>query len=282
MTGFININKAVGLSSAKDVSIIKRISSTPCGHMGTLDPMADGVLPIAIGNAARLFDYFLAKRKVYVAEFMFGVDSDTLDTTGEVQLDRGYVPTNEQIEEVLHEFCGEILQVPPKYSAKNIDGKRGYQLARQGVEFELPPKKVCIYSVELLAKTGDNTYSFKIECGGGTYIRSIARDLGARLQTCAIMSKLTRTQSGPFLIENAVSTQNLTLQNLQNYLIPTDSVLPFESFYPNEWQAKKLFNGLPISVDLTEGTYKIYSLNGSFYGLGEVKNSKLKIRVKLC
>ena len=153
MTGFINVFKEEGASSAQEVNRIKRLLKTPCGHMGTLDPMASGVLPIAAGNAARLFDYFLDKRKKYVAQFRFGVDSDTLDTTGQMRENAGYVPTNLQISDILQEFVGEINQVPPRYSAKNVSGKRGYQLARDGVEFELPPKKVNIYSIKLLRQS---------------------------------------------------------------------------------------------------------------------------------
>ena len=259
MTGFINVNKACGASSAKEVSVIKRLTGMPCGHMGTLDPMADGVLPVAIGNAARLFDYFLDKKKKYLATFKFGCDSDTLDTTGNVENNVGHIPTAEQIREVLSEFVGEIMQIPPKYSAKNIDGKRGYELARAGVEFDIPPKKVTIYSVELKENISDDSYTFEIECGGGTYIRSIARDLGKRLSTCAIMSALTRTQSGVFTLGNSVCTANLTRESIEKSIIPTESVLSFDSIYPTERQAFKLFNGLSVESDKPDGIYKIYT-----------------------
>lgn len=281
MTGFINVNKACGASSAKEVSVIKRLTGMPCGHMGTLDPMADGVLPVAIGNAARLFDYFLDKKKKYLATFKFGCDSDTLDTTGNVENNVGHIPTAEQIREVLSEFVGEIMQIPPKYSAKNIDGKRGYELARAGVEFDIPPKKVTIYSVELKENISDNSYTFEIECGGGTYIRSIARDLGKRLSTCAIMSALTRTQSGVFTLGNSVCTANLTRESIEKSIIPTESVLSFDSIYPTERQAFKLFNGLSVESDKPDGIYKIYK-DGFFYGLAEIKHSILKVRTKLC
>ena len=281
MTGFIVINKAEGVSSAREVNIVKRLTNMPCGHMGTLDPMASGVLPVAIGNATRLFDYFLSKKKTYIATFMFGCDSDTLDTTGNVILG-GKIPSRDEINSVISELVGEVYQIPPKYSAKNIDGKRGYQLARAGIEFELPPKKVNIYSIGLLEKVDNSSYSFKIECGGGTYIRSIARDLGAKLGTCAIMSALIRTKSGVFEIGNSVKTEVLNKENIENYIIATDSVLPFDSFYPTEKEAKKLFNGLTAECGLTDGTYKIYCTDGSFYGLADSKDTILKVRTKLC
>ncbi len=282
MTGFIIVNKAVGTSSAREVNIIKRLTGAPCGHMGTLDPMASGVLPVAIGNAARLFDYFLDKRKTYIAEFKFGADSDTLDTTGVITKTDGKVPSISEIESILPSLCGEVMQIPPNYSAKNVGGKRGYQLARAGVQFELPPKRVNIYSVKLLGKTADDSFSFEIECGGGTYIRSIARDMGKSLNTCAIMSGLVRTKSGCFDIKYAVKTDDLTTDNFGNFIIATDSVLPFESVYPTEYEAKRLFNGLSVPCRLSDGIYKIYFTDGSFYGLAEAKANNLKVRTKLC
>ena len=281
MTGFIIVNKAEGVSSAREVNIIKRLTNTPCGHMGTLDPMASGVLPVAIGNATRLFDYFLNKKKTYISTFVFGQSSDTLDTTGNVTVG-GRVPSADEIKAVLSDMVGEVYQIPPKYSAKNIDGKRGYQLARAGIEFELPPKKVNIYSIRLIKQIDDYSYSFEIECGGGTYIRSIARDLGAKLGTCAIMSALVRTKSGIFELDKSVETKILTKENINGYVIDTDSVLPFDSFHPTEREAKKLFNGLTAECGLSDGTYKIYCTDGSFYGLAESKDNILKVRTKLC
>ena len=282
MTGFINVNKSAGVSSAREVNIIKKLTGTPCGHMGTLDPMASGVLPVAIGNAARLFDYFLNKRKKYVAVFRFGIDSDTLDTTGNILKEGGYIPSEEEIKSRLSSFEGEILQIPPKYSAKNISGKRGYELARAGVEFELPPKKVNIYSIKLLRRVDIDGFEFEIECGGGTYIRSIARDLGASLGTTAVMSALIRAESGIFNIKDAVSTGNLTVDNIKNFIIPTQNVLPFEEVYPQGADAKRLFNGLAIKCGLADGTYKIFTENREFYGLAEVKQSSIRIKTKLC
>lgn len=281
MTGFINVNKAAGVSSAKEVSLIRRLTNAPCGHMGTLDPMASGVLPVAIGNAARLFDYFLDKRKKYSATFRFGADSDTLDSTGNVVENVGRIPSKQEIEEVLPQFLGDVLQVPPRYSAKNVSGKRGYELARAGVEFPLPPKTVKIYALKVFDNTLADCYDFEIECGGGTYIRSLARDIAQKLGTHAIMSSLVRTQSGPFLIENSVKSEDLTEKEIKNHIIPTESLLPFDSLYPDEKAGFKLFNGLTVNCEKPDGIYKIYK-SGDFYGLAEVKQSILKVRIKLC
>ncbi len=280
MSGFININKASGVSSAREVAILKKLTGTPCGHMGTLDPMASGVLPVAIGKAARLFDFFLDKHKKYSATFRFGVDSDTLDTTGEIVENAGLVPEYAAVSEVLPQFTGEIMQLPPKYSAKNIGGRRGYELARAGVEFELKPKKVTVYSITLTGRSG-NEFTFDIECGGGTYIRSLARDIAAKLGTRAVMSALVRTQSGIFTIKNAVETSALSCENINSFIIPTESVLPYESISLAEKDEFKVFNGLTIPCEKPDGIYKIYR-GGAFYGLCEVKQSFLKVRTKLC
>lgn len=282
MTGFINIDKAQGVSSAKEVSAVKRLVRVPCGHMGTLDPMASGVLPVGIGNACRLFDYFLDKRKTYLATFRFGVDYDTLDTTGTLISGGGTVPDEDDIVAALPSLCGEIMQVPPAYSAKNIGGKRGYQLARAGVEFELPPKKVTVYSVKLVKRCQADSFVFRIECGGGTYVRSIARDLAAALGTKAAMSALVREASGIFDLSRSVKSCELTADNIIDYIIPTDSVLPFDSVHPVGDDAKKLFNGLSVKAEMPDGKYKIYSENGDFYGLAAAECGRLRVTTKLC
>ena len=281
MTGFINVNKAAGASSAREVAIIKRLTHTPCGHMGTLDPMACGVLPVAVGNAARLFDYFLKKEKTYVATFRFGEDFDTLDTTGTVVKSGGRVPSAEEVVSVIPSLVGEVMQIPPKYSAKNVNGKRGYQLAREGVDFELPPKKVTINSIKFLGNEAD-CFKFEIECGGGTYIRSIARDMAEKLDTYAAMSALVRTKSGIFEIEKSVKTDILTEDNIADFIIPCDSVLPYESIYAEGETAKKIFNGVSVKCEYKDGTYKLYKGRNDFYGLAVVEDGVLKVSTKLC
>jgi len=284
--GFFNVDKPSGITSSTVVNKCKWLTGVPCGHMGTLDPLASGVLPVGIGNAARLFDYFLEKEKVYLAEFTFGVASDTLDSTGEL-IYGGKIPSEKELESVLPQFFGDILQVPPKYSAKNVNGKRGYELARQGVAFELAPKKVHIYGMELLGKAQDkdNVYRIKIRCGGGTYIRSLARDIAAALGTNAVMSALRREQSGKFTLDSAIPFSVLQdeppIEELEKYIIPTDSVLPFSVISLTEKGYERVFQGVPTTVNEADGLYKIYKQE-LFYGIAEVKEGKVKIKTKLC
>ena len=283
--GFFNVDKPSGITSSAVVNKCKWLTATPCGHLGTLDPLASGVLPVGVGNATRLFDYFLEKEKEYVAEFTFGVASDTLDSTGTLTID-GRIPTEKEIEAVLPSLKGEIAQIPPKYSAKSVNGRRGYELARAGVEFELAPKTVNIYDIAMLGSgEAKNSYRFQIRCGGGTYIRSIARDMAFALGTNGVMSALKRTKSGVFTAENAIPffllEQDLPVSELEKYLIPTESVLPFPKLLLNGRKAEKIFNGLAVEAEQSDGLYKLYQ-GENFYGLAQVENGMAKAKTKLC
>ncbi len=284
--GFFNVDKPSGIVSSAVVNKLKWLTGVPCGHLGTLDPLASGVLPVGVGNATRLFDYFLDKEKTYIAEFTFGVDADTLDSTGNLVYG-GRVPTATEIEGVLPRFFGDIMQVPPKYSAKNVNGKRGYDLARAGIEFELAPKKVRIYDIQLLGESEDkeNTYRLQIRCGGGTYIRSLARDIAEELGTKGIMSALCRTQSGCFEQKNAIPFSLLekepSVEELEKFLLPTESVLSFEALPFGEKEEERLYHGQRIRVEKPDGLYKIYQA-GNFYGVAEVAGGLAKAKIKLC
>ena len=283
--GFFNVDKPSGITSSTVVNKCKWLTATPCGHMGTLDPLASGVLPVGVGNATRLFDYFLEKEKEYIAEFTFGVSSDTLDSTGELTLG-GRIPSEAEILSALPSLVGEIEQIPPKYSAKNVNGRRGYELARAGVEFDLPAKRVKIFGVELLGKgENENSYRFKIACGGGTYIRSIARDLAFALETNAVMSALKRTKSGVFELGNAIPfsllEEDLPVAELEKYLIPTESVLPYPKLILTDKRPERIFSGMSVETAQADGLYKLYDKE-NFYGIAEVKEGKAKAKTKLC
>ncbi len=283
--GFFNVDKPSGITSSTVVNKCKWLTGTPCGHMGTLDPLASGVLPIGVGNATRLFDYFLEKEKEYIAEFTFGVSADTLDITGELVYG-GRIPTAEEIANVLPDFFGDIMQVPPKYSAKNVNGKRGYDLARAGVEFELPAKQVHIYGMQLLGKAErENTFQIKINCGGGTYIRSLARDIAEKLGTSAVMSALRRTKSGIFEIGQAIPysllEKDLPVEELEQYVIPTEKTLSYPVLDLQGKKAERFYNGVMVEVAEKDGLYKIYK-EDKFYGIAEVVDGKAKAKTKLC
>ena len=282
MTGFLNIDKRRGDTSAYVVNCVKRLlrlgyGKIPCGHFGTLDPLASGVLPVGIGNANRLFDYFLSKKKTYLARFRFGATTETLDGEGEVVLG-GRIPEKAEIEGALYRFLGEISQTPPKFSARCIDGKRGYELARDGQEFTLPAKRVEIFSFALVGEASSDEFEFRIECSGGTYIRSLSRDLAAALGTQGYTTALRRTASGAFTEETAVPLSALTAENLGQYLIPTDTLLPFPAL---EVEDERYYRGVRFAIDRPDGTYKIYR-GGEFYGTGVVEGGELRPGKKLC
>ena len=278
MKGFINLIKPEGMSSAYAVNRVKKKLNITCGHMGTLDPMASGVLPVGIAKTSRMFDYLLDKTKTYVAEFEFGYSTDTLDVTGQVIQRTDKLPTEEEIKGVLNQFVGEIDQIPPKYSAKCIDGKRGYQLARQGVEFELKPKKVNILSLCLLERTGENKYKFIIECKGGTYIRSLARDIGYAVGSLGVMTSLCRTQSGIFNLENGVSVEDfVNSEDIEQYLIAPDEAVSFPKIVLTDKQATKILNGVFDNLGYQDGLYRVYNQT-EFWGIGESVDGVLKIK----
>lgn len=277
MTGFVNVYKPEGMGSTKVVGRVKYLLKTPCGHMGTLDPLACGVLPVGIGNAARLFDYFLQKEKRYSARFVFGATTDTLDREGEI-VRGGRVPSADEIAAALPAFIGEIMQTPPRYSAVSVNGRRGYDLARSGQDFELTAKKVRIASFTLREQTAPDEFAFDIVCGGGTYIRSLARDLAEALGTKGYMSYLCRTASGVFTCETSVPFDSLTAENIRDYIIPTDSVLPFPVF---ENADERIFHGVGVRTACADGLYKLYRGN-EFYGIARVADGVARSEKKLC
>ena len=177
------------------------------------------------------------------------------------------------------------MQVPPKYSAKNVNGKRGYDLARAGVDFELPAKKVHIYGMQVLGQIEENVFRIQINCGGGTYIRSLARDIAEALGTNAVMSALRRTKSGIFTVDKAIPyallEKDLPVEELEQYVIPTESTLPYPTLFLQGKKTERFFNGMSVEVDEADGLYKIYK-EDAFYGIAEVANGRAKAKTKLC
>ena len=266
------------MSSAAVVSVVKRKLNTPCGHFGTLDPMAEGILPVGIYKTTRLFDYTLDKEKQYTARFVFGKTTDTLDTTGNISAECEVFPTSEQIKSILPEFIGDIMQVPPKFSAKCIDGKRGYALARRGVDFELAPKKVRINNITLKEQISKEEFEFVIDCKGGTYIRSLARDIANRCGTVGVMSKLVRTKVGVFNIENSVPLSEFKETDTpEKYILPADIAVDYEKLVLTSEQATKILNGVFENYGYADGIYRVYNEN-EFWGIGISEKGVLKIK----
>jgi len=281
MNGIINVNKPNGISSNAVLTKIKRqFHISKIGHLGTLDPMATGVLPVTIGKATRLFDYFLKKDKTYLATFTFGKETDTLDAEGQVIKQSTVLPKKEQIEEVLIEFLGEINQIPPQYSAKNVNGKRAYELARQNVSFTLSAKKVHIFEYTLQEQLNDSTFTFFIHCSSGTYIRSLVRDLASRLNTVGYMSALVRLSSGQFKLVDSVNLDKLLYKNLEEHIISLKTILNnFEVVNLDDNYYKDLINGVKIPYK-KEGEFLLYCKN-ELFGIARVEEGILKVKVYL-
>lgn len=272
MIGFYNVLKPTGVSSGFVVNKIKRITNEKVGHLGTLDPSASGVLSIAVGKATKFFDYFLNKDKEYVALAKFGVLTDTLDSDGTVIEKDNVNVLLEDIEKIIPKMCGEILQIPPIFSSKNVNGERAYDLARQGKDVVLEPKKVQIYSMKVEKMHQNNLFRLKIHCSSGTYVRSIVRDIAKELGTNATTVCIIRTASGKFKINESVTLDDIA-ENKEKHLIKINSILNLPEIELDEKQAKDLFSGKEILLDKNDGEYLSFYKSEEFSVL-KVENKK--------
>ncbi len=255
--GIILINKPSGWTSFDVVNKIKHIlKTTKVGHLGTLDPMATGVLMVTIGKATKLFDLMQEKTKTYIAKFKFGELTDTLDSTGTIIDTTDIIPSRNDIISKLNEFVGAIEQIPPKFSAKSINGKRAYDLARENVDFSLKPCRVMIHSLNFIDFTND-ILTLKIVCGSGTYIRAIGRDIASILNSYATMTSLVRTDIGRFNINNCKDITSLNMENILESIHRIDDILDYPILKISDIEIKKLLNGQSININETDGKYKI-------------------------
>lgn len=279
MLGFINIYKPSGMTSSAVVQMLKKkFHINKIGHMGTLDPMAEGLLPIAIGKATRLFDYMLDKKKTYNVIFEFGYTTDTLDATGTIIDKISKDISIEEITKSIQKMIGKQYQMPPKFSAKNVNGMRAYDLARKGIDFELTPKEIEIYSFELLSQIDKNKYKFKIVCSAGTYIRAIGRDLAELMGTCATMTNLERCDMGYFQIENSHNLADvLNDDDLNKYLVsPLEVLSNFNIININENIYKDLLNGKYVPYDAIENNSFVL-FNDRLIGIAKPRINQLKL-----
>ncbi len=246
MFGFLNVNKPGGLTSRRAVDAVKKqVRPAKVGHTGTLDPLASGVLLVAVGPATRLAQFVLEQSKSYVATYRLGVTSTTDDTEGEIQpIDNPPVVTAERLAGVLDAFRGEIDQVPPEFSAVKVDGSRAYRLARRGRSVQLQPKKVTIHSLELLDFAYPE-FCVEVRCSSGTYLRSLGRDIGAALGSGAVMTALVRTRVGPASVDQAIELEELERPDWGASLIPPQEALPhISTVRVSDSQIERLEHGL--------------------------------------
>ncbi|MFO0976717.1 MAG: tRNA pseudouridine(55) synthase TruB [Planctomycetaceae bacterium] len=226
MFGFLNLYKPEGLTSRDVVNrIYRHVKPAKCGHAGTLDPMATGVLLVCVGPATRLISWLQDRPKTYVAQFILGQTSDTDDSTGIVTIDSNARPvTPDDLQRALMTQVGQITQVPPAFSAVHVSGQRAYDLARQGVQVDLQPRQVTVHSIEILSYEWP-ILEIRIQCGSGTYIRSIARDIGTLLGCGALMSRLERTAIGEFTSADALPIDPMSKPLIQNHLKPASAIV---------------------------------------------------------
>lgn len=281
MNGFINVLKPAGATASDIVVCLKHVlHQKKIGHLGTLDPGACGVLPVAIGQATKLFNFLTDKVKYYRAYFTFGKTTDTLDSYGQVTHHDGVLPSKESILKALESLVGEIDQVPPAYSAISVGGVRAYKLARGGEEVQLKSRKVTIYKLELLRQFSDDTFVIDIQCSAGTYIRSIVRDIACACGCLGYMSALIRLKSGCFDIEHAYTLdqiKQLKEQCIESIMYPLSDVEVYTFDDESYWN---LDHGIKTKCFAFDGYKKIYC-KGEFFGLGKCVDGFLKLEYYL-
>lgn len=281
LNGLINVDKPKGYTSFDVIRKLKRIlKMKKIGHTGTLDPLATGVLVICLGRATKLANVIEAEKKTYIADFILGAKTDTYDTEGEV-IDRSDVRvTAEDVKNILHKFRGEIKQVPPMYSALKVNGKRLYELAREGVVIERKSRDVVISKLELM-EFDEKTQTGKLYCevSKGTYIRSLIFDMGEELQTYAHMNGLRRTQVGEYSVEDGFTIEQMEDMGENgdfSFVTSVEDSFNFEKVeLKDEKQIKLFLNGNTVICKKPNDRYKIY-VDKEFVGLGEVIDNRLK------
>ena len=280
ISGFLLLDKPAGISSNKALQIVKRLfKARKAGHTGSLDPIATGMLPICFGEATKFSRFLLNADKVYEVVARLGIKTDTGDTEGQV-LHRLPLPslTNEKIDAVLAKFLGDIEQIPPMYSALKHKGKRLYELARQGIEVERPPRQVSIYALQLIAHTKD-TLSLRVHCSKGTYIRTLVEDIGDVLCCGAHVEVLRRLEVGHFQSSEMYDLPQLEaiaakdVGQLDQCIFPVEALLTmYPAIHVDASGRQRLYYGQNIHLPKTHptGWVRLYDDKAQFLGLGEV------------
>ena len=272
MDGIVIVDKPRGWTSQDVTARLRRVFGTRrIGHGGTLDPMATGVLPVFVGRATRGVEFFEHAEKTYETVLRFGITTDTEDMTGTVLTEENVSFTEEQLQETLAAFRGEILQVPPMYSALKVNGQKLCDLARKGKTVERQPRPITIHELTLVER-GENTLRLRVRCSKGTYIRTLCKDIGKYLGCGGCMESLRRVAAGEYTIDEAVPLQTLLdTEKPEKYLRGVDTMFrnyPAVTLTAN--QETRCRNGNAFSVSLAPGTYRAYSQDGEFLMLAKV------------
>lgn len=273
-SGFLNVLKPSAYTSSDVVvkvrGMLRRATGDrqiKVGHIGTLDPAGMGVLPIAVGKATKLFDSLLNTPKTYIASFRFGMETDTLDGYGAVTAIDDTIVKEVDVVGVLATMKGVYAQMPPSYSAKSINGRRAYDLAREGKDFTLVPKNIEIFDIELLEQTDINTYLIKVKCSAGTYIRALARDIAAKLGTVGYMRYIIRTESHSFGMDNSVTIEELS-ENVLEYVQPIETAYPtLPRVTLDEALSSRILNGVEVKLSNAPNGYFWAYIEDKLFGL---------------
>ena len=274
MNGIVIVDKPQGWTSQDVTARLRRVAYTRrIGHGGTLDPMATGVLPVFVGRATRGVEFFEHAEKTYETVLLLGRTTDTQDVTGTVLAEKTVHLSPADIEKVLPRFRGDILQVPPMYSALKVNGKKLYELARKGQEVERQPRPITVFELTNLGFDGTRL-SLRVKCSKGTYIRTLCQDIGEALGCGGCMEALRRVRAGEYGIEDAVPLEKLLeSETPEQYLRSLDTMFahcPAVTLTAN--QEKRCRNGNPFSSPLPQGTYRAYSQSGEFLMLAKVED----------
>ena len=274
MNGIVIVDKPEGWTSQDVAARLRRVFNTRrIGHGGTLDPMATGVLPVFVGRATRGVEFFEHAEKTYEATLRLGLTTDTEDTSGTVLEEKPVTLTEVDLLAVLPQFRGQILQVPPMYSALKVNGQKLYELARKGKEVERQPRPITIHELELLDFSG-KTARLRVRCSKGTYIRTLCKDIGEALGCGGCMAALRRVSAGEYTIEESVPLQRLLeTETPEAFLRPVDSMFRnFPAVELTEKQEARCRNGNSFTLNIADGTYRAYSRSGEFLALSKAEN----------
>ena len=274
MNGIVIVDKPQGWTSQDVTARLRRVFNTRrIGHGGTLDPMATGVLPVFVGRATRGVEFFEHAEKTYEATLRLGLATDTEDITGTVLEERPVTVTEAEFLAILDQFRGEILQVPPMYSALKVNGQKLCDLARKGKEVERTPRPITIFELECLAFHGD-TARLRVRCSKGTYIRTLCKDIGQALGCGGCMTALRRVTAGEYGIENAVPLQELLdSETPEKYLQKVDTMFAdLPAITLTEKQEARCRNGNSFTLKMADGRYRVYSQSGEFLALSQVES----------